>query len=83
MWTKYPSLYTKFGLIQVPDEAFSWELLRQLSGIDPREVAGDNAYKLSNGLLGDKDEKSLFNMLAWYLEPEVSLLYSCGAHVSS
>lgn len=59
--------------IQKQDAPFSWELLQHLTGIDPKEFTGDNAYRLSNGLLGDKDEKSLFNMLAWYLEPEVRI----------
>lgn len=56
---------------QNKDEAYSWELLGHLSGIDPRELVGESAHRLANGLLGDADERSLFNMFAWYLEPEV------------
>lgn len=43
-----------------------------MSGVDPRELMGENAHRTSNGLLGDSEERALFNMFAWYLEPEVS-----------
>ncbi|KAF8322101.1 hypothetical protein DL93DRAFT_2071867 [Clavulina sp. PMI_390] len=53
------------------DEAFSWELLGLLSGIDPRELLRENAHRTANALLGDKEEQMLFNLFAWYLEPEL------------
>jgi hypothetical protein len=65
-------LFLHFAVLQDKDEAFSWELIGQLSGIDPRELVGERARNARNGLLGGSDERSLFNMLAWYLEPEVS-----------
>lgn len=61
-----------FIATQERDEAFSWHLLSLLSGINPQELLGENAHRAANGLLGDANEHALFNMLAWYLEPEVS-----------
>jgi hypothetical protein len=57
--------------VQAPEEPFSWDLLRRLSGVDPREITGESANRLPNGLYGDEDDQSSFNMFAWYLEPEV------------
>jgi len=34
---------------------------------------GERAHKARNGLLGDSDERALFSMLAWYLEPELDV----------